>query len=158
MGHTPPVVLGNEVDPDTFYQEYDASALFAVESSKYTRPEVVLVDDDPTHIWIDDDHLVETPNRRLSSGKYLLTRVGGQMLYEVIDVRNTDTFDSSDVPDIVDDVQNPTDELVLEHKYDFESVISRSGTTSVSRYQFETEAPLNMGHRPPKIFEPAKER
>lgn len=158
MGHTPPVVLGEEVDPDTFYQEYDASPMFAVESSKYTRPDVILVDDDPTHIWIDEDHLVETANRRLSSGKYLLTRVGGQMLYEVIDVRDTDAFDSSDVPDIVDDVQNPTDELVLELRYDFESVTSRSGTTSVPRYQFETESPLNMGHRPPTIFESSKIR
>lgn len=157
MGHTPPVILGDEVDPDTFYEEYDASPIFAAESSKYSRPEIVFVDDNPTHIWIDDSHLVETDDRRLRPGKHILTVTGTKTLYEVTEVRDSDKFDVTSVPDHIDDVEDPADEIVLETTYDFESGLLTSGTQSFPRYQYETEEVLSMGDAPPLVFEPQNE-
>lgn len=146
MSDTPSVLLGG-VGED---KEGDNVAAYA--PSGYTDPEFILVDADPRHVWIDDIHLVETTNRRLQPGKYLLTVTGGKVLYEVIDVRDSDTFNEADVPDFVDDVEDPAEEVVLKTKYDLESEAHGSTTQSFPRYQYETEKPLTMGDSPPVIF------
>lgn len=147
MTHTPSVLLGG-VHED---KQKDNAAPHT--SSGYTDPEFILVNADPKHIWIDDLHLVETTHRRLQPGKHLLTVTGGKVLYEVIDVRDSETFDETDVPESVNDVTDPTDEIVLKTKYDLESEAYGSTTQSFPRYQYETEQPLTMGDSPPVIFD-----
>ena len=147
MSDTPSVLLGgvredkkeNGGTPHTF--------------SGYTDPEFILVNADTKHIWIDGLHLVETTHRRLQPGKHLLTVTGGKVLYEVIDVRDSETFDEMGVPDFVNDVPDPADEIVLKTKYDLESEAYGSTTQSFPRYQYETEQPLTMGDSPPVIFD-----
>lgn len=152
MSQTPPVVLGGDPDDDTVHKAPTG------ESSPYglnkANPAFILVNADPKHIWINDEHLIETDDRRLKPGKHLLTVTGGSVLYEVVEERDSEKFSVSHVPDHIDDVNDPSDEIVLKRKYSLEDEARTSGTQSFPRYQFETEDALSMGDVPPFIFEP----
>jgi hypothetical protein len=76
------------------------------------------------------------------------------VLYEVVEERDSEKFNASRVPDHIDDVNDPSDEIVLKGKYSLEDEARTSGTQSFPRYQFETEDALSMGDAPPLIFEP----
>mgnify|MGYP007091085703 FL=1 len=152
MSQTPPVLLGGDPDEGSVHIEpTDKASQYGLEES---NPAFILINADPQHIWIGDEHLVETSERRLKPGKHLLTVTGGSILYEVIEERDSEKFSASGVPDYIDDVDNPSDEIVLEGKYSLEDEAFSSGTQSFPRYQFETEAALSMGDVPPIIFEP----
>ena len=120
--------------------------------------EFLLVYSDPLHIWLEGDHLVETAVRRAEVGKYFLTVIGEATLYEVVEINDSEAKDATEfrnVPEHIDDVQDPADELVLNARYVLSQKTSASGTHSAPRYQYETEEALNMGHIPPLVFKPA---
>jgi hypothetical protein len=152
MSQKPSVLLGGDPDDDTVHKEP------TVKNSPYgldeANPAFILVDVDPKHIWIDDEHLIETDDRRLKPGKHLLTVTGGSVLYEVVEERDSEKFSDSSVPDHIDDVNDPSDEIVLKSKYSLEDEVRMSGTQSFPRYQFETEDALSMGDAPPLVFKP----
>jgi len=152
MNQTPSVLFGGDPDEDTVHIEpTDKASQYGLMES---NPAFILINTDPQHIWIGDEHLVETSDRRLEPGKHLLTVTGGSVLYEVVEERDSEKFSASGVPDDIDDVNDPSDEIVLKSKYNLEEEVHTSGTQSFPRYQFETEAPLSIGGVPPIIFEP----
>lgn len=156
MSQTPPVLLSGESDRDTIHGESTTSG--GAYGLDEVNPEFILIDADPKHIWVGDVHLVETTDRRLKPGKHLLTVTGGSILYEVTEVRDSDKFTASSVPNHIDDVNNPSDEVVLKGKYSLEDETHLSGTEqSFPRYQYETADALSMGDVPPLIFESQNE-
>lgn len=74
-----------------------------------------------------------------------------KVLYKITD---SDKFTDADVPSPINDVTNPSDEIVLQGKYSIEYETRISGSQLFPRYQFETENAFSMCDAPPVIFEP----
>lgn len=134
------------------YSRSSVKTSYAV--NKYAHPDFILIGTEQKYVWFGNTHLVETDNRRLEPGKYLLMLPGGKGLYKITEIPDSDKFTDANVPSPINDVTNPSDEIVLQGKYSIEYETRISGTQSFPRYQFETEDALSMGDVPPVIFEP----
>jgi hypothetical protein len=126
------------------------------QSIRFSGPEMIHIQGNPEHIWFDGIHLVEADSRRAEPGKYYLDQTGETSLYRVEEVIETENHDKSyETPDVINDVENPEDELKLEHCYTLsmrDEGPYEGRIQSLPRYMFETETPPGMGNLPYKTF------
>lgn len=166
------VTFPRDAPPEaTFERAFESSGPTANETAKRalssnlartdaTSPDVVLVFDDPIHLWFGGTHLVETADRRATENKYYLMVTGASMLYRVADVSETDPESaeyavSEDARELLD---GAADELLLEPCYALgeDAGPYEDQTETLPRAMFERDGSLTSYVDPPPIpFVPA---
>lgn len=84
-------------------------------------PELVLIISDPLQIWFDEEHLVETTDRRASVGKYYLHTVGEVRLTRVESIDSRPVRDKKVPKRAQQEIEDPNDRVRVKVCYELSS-------------------------------------
>lgn len=119
-------------------------------------PDFLMVYSNPRHIWLDNQHFVETQDRRAEPGKYYYDPNGQGTFLRILKVGEEDDVELSTNYG----VENPTERLAIEYLYSTDDEIGGfrpmdEGEPSdyCHRYQIEADMAISMGDMVPVPFE-----
>ncbi|WP_152420536.1 hypothetical protein [Halococcus thailandensis] len=119
------------------------------------EPEFIRVSGDPSHVWLDGLHLVETTDRRVEVGKYYYLPNGEGMFVEILDIEPAaDTEDEHDPhspqDERIEQIDGAMDEVSIRVHYyvsatDDQYRVEGEQTDVAHRYGLEADFAINMG-------------
>lgn len=131
------------------------------------EPEFIRVSGDPSHVWLDGLHLVETTDRRVEVGKYYHLPNGEGMFVEVLGIDPAaDTEDEHDPhsprDERIEQIDGAMDEVSTRVHYyvsatDDQYRVEGEQTDVAHRYGLEADFSINMGDIPAVPYVPVDE-
>lgn len=128
------------------------------------EPEFIRVSGDPSHVWLDGLHLVETADRSVEVGKYYHLPNGEGMFIEVLDIKpaadNEDGHNSHSPRDErIKQIDGAMDEVSTRVHYyvsatDDQYRVKGKQTDIAHRYGLEADFSINMGDIPAVPYVP----
>lgn len=123
------------------------------------EPEFIRVSGDPSHVWLDGLHLIETTDRNVEVGKYYYLPNGEGMFVEVLDIEPATDNEDEDNPhsrqdERIEQIDGAMDEVSIQAHYyvsatDNQYRVEGEQTTDLAhRYSLEADFAINMGDIP----------
>ena len=119
------------------------------------EPGFIRIRGDPSHVWLNGRHLVETTDRRVEVGKYYYLPNGEGMFVEVLDIKPASEAGDKDHlhsprDERIEEIDGAMDEVSIRVHYyvsatDEQYRVEGKQTDIAHRYGLEADFAINMG-------------